>query len=125
MQVSKDHFLLAAKEIGQSGENDTLPYDIDAGFIRDKADELSSICFDLFQSIDARNQKNAVGYVNELTVASERLLAPSGSNGFRITTKIQPFWNLYLNGLGIAIAEANEKNRSASDLPPETSLSLM
>jgi hypothetical protein len=113
MQVSKDHFLLAAKEIGQSGENDTLPYDIDAGFIRDKADELSSICFDLFQSIDARNQKNAVGYVNELTVASERLLAPSGSNGFRITTKIQPFWNLYLNGLGIAIAEANEKNRSA------------
>lgn len=99
-------------EIGQSGENDTLPYDIDAGFFREKADELSAICFDLFQNIDARNQKNAVGYVNELTITSERLLAPSGSNGFRITTKIQPFWNLYLNGIGIAIAEANEGNRS-------------
>lgn len=112
MQVSKNHFWQAAMEIGQSGENDTLPYDADAGFLRDKADELSAICFDLFQNIDARNQKNAVGYMNELTVSSERLLAPSGSNGFRITTKIQPFWNLYLNGIGIAIAEANEGNRS-------------
>jgi len=113
LQVSRDHFLQAALEIGQSGENDILPYDIDAGFIRDKADEFSNICFELFQQINARNQKNAAAYVNGLTIGAERLLAPSGSNGFRITTKIHPFWNLYLNGLGIAIAEANENNRSA------------
>ena len=50
--------------------------------------------------------------MNELTVGSERLLVPSGSHGFRITTKIHPFWNLYLNGLGLAIAEANEGRRS-------------
>lgn len=113
MQVSRDHFLQAANEIGQSGENDTLPYDADAGFIRDMADELSDVCFNLFRDINQRTPKNAAGYVNELTVGSERLLAPSGSNGFRITTKIHPLWNLYLNGLGIAIAEANEGNRSA------------
>jgi len=113
MKVKKDHFLHAALEIGQSGENDTLPYDIDAGFIRDKSEELSQICFDLFQSIDARTEKNAAAYINELTIGAERLLAPSGSYGFRITTKIHPFWNLYLNGLGLAIAEANEGNRSA------------
>jgi len=113
LQVSRDHFLQAALEIGKSGENDTLPYDIDAGFVRDKAEDFSHICFNLFQLIDARNQKNAVAYVNELTIGAERLLAPSGSNGFRITTRIHPFWNLYLNGLGIAIAEANEGNRSA------------
>lgn len=112
MQVSRDHFLQAAHEIGRSGENDTLPYDIDAGFIRDMADEFSDICFNLFQKIDAGNKKSAVAYVNELTIGAERLLAPSGSNGFRITTRIHPFWNLYLNGLGIAIAEANEENRS-------------
>lgn len=45
---------------------------------------------------------------------SERLLVPAGSAGFRITTKIQPFWNIYSNawlsrlrkdwGLGEAIA---------------------
>ena len=110
--VEKDHFRRAAVEIGQSGENDTLPYDIDASFIRDKADELSEICIRLFQDIDARTPENAAGFVNGLTLGSERLLVPAGSHGFRITTKIHPFWNLYLNGLGFAIAEANESNRS-------------
>ena len=65
MEVKKGHFLHAALEIGQSGENDTLPYDIDAGFIRDKSEELSQICFELFQSIDSRSAKKAAAYVNE------------------------------------------------------------
>lgn len=113
MEVKRDHFLKAAKEIGLSGENDTLPYDIDAGFIREKAEELSEICFELFRLVDAKSVKDAAAFVNELTVGAERLLAPSGSHGFRITTKIHPFWNLYLNGLGLAIAEVNERNRSS------------
>jgi hypothetical protein len=113
LNVTWDHFLRAAFEIGQSGENDTLPYDIDAAFIRDKAEGLSQICYDLFQSIDVKASKDAVAFMNGLTIGSERLLAPSGSHGFRITTKIHPFWNLYLNGLGLAIAEANEGHRSA------------
>lgn len=113
MQISRDHFLRAAVEIGQSGDNDTLPYDIDAGFIRDKSDVLADICFALFQGIDQKSISEARTLLNELTVVAERLLAPAGSNGFRITTKIHPFWNLYLNGLGLAIAEANEPNRSA------------
>lgn len=112
MKIQVDHFLRAALEIGQNGENDTIPYDIDAAFIRDKSEELSSICFGLFQSIDARSTKKAAEFVNELMVGAERLLVPVGSHGFRITTKIHPFWNLYLNGLGLAIAEANERNRS-------------
>lgn len=110
--VEQEHFRRAALEIGQSGENDTLPYDIDAGFIRDKADDLAQICFQLFEQIDGKSIKNAASFVNELTIGSERLLVPAGSHGFRITTKIHPFWNLYLNGLGFAIAEANEGNRS-------------
>lgn len=56
--------------------------------------------------------QNAARFVNGLTVGSERLLVPTGAHGFRITTKINAFWNLYLNGLGFAIAEANEGNRS-------------
>lgn len=51
--------------------------------------------------------------MNGLAIVAERLLVPSGPHGFRITTKIHPFWNLYLNGLGLAIAEANEAQRSA------------
>ncbi|TAX39732.1 hypothetical protein [Rhizobium leguminosarum] len=51
MEVKREHFVRAALEIGQSGENDTLPYDIDAAFIRDKSGDLAQICFDLFQTI--------------------------------------------------------------------------
>lgn len=112
LQVSRDHFLRAAFEIGQSGDNDTLPYDIDSGFIRDQSENLSNICFELFQEIDRKEISDARTVLNGLTVVSERLLAPAGSNGFRITTKIHAFWNLYLNGLGLAIAEANEPHRS-------------
>lgn len=112
ISVERDHFRRAAIEIGQSGENDTLPYDIDAGFIRDKAEELSQICILLFESVNEKSANDAAGFMNELTIGSERLLVPAGSHGFRITTKIHPFWNLYLNGLGFAIAEANERNRS-------------
>ncbi|WP_299680562.1 RNA-directed DNA polymerase [uncultured Roseobacter sp.] len=112
LNVEKDHFRRAALEIGQSGENDTLPYDIEAGFIRDKADDLAEICIRLFENVNARPACNARAFMNKLTVGAERLLVPAGSYGFRITTKIHPFWNLYLNGLGFAIAEANEPNRS-------------
>lgn len=112
LSVKIEHFQRAALEIGQSGENDTLPYDIDAGFIRDKAEELAKICFQFFERVDVKSVKDAAAFMNELTIASERLLVPAGSHGFRITTKIHPFWNLYLNGLGFAIAEANESSRS-------------
>lgn len=113
LEVTRDRFFRAALEIGQNGENDTLPYDIDAAFIRDKSEDLSAICFNLFKFIDTKSAKDAAAFMNEITIGSERLLTPSGSHGFRITTKIHPFWNLYLNGLGLAIAEANEGHRSA------------
>lgn len=112
MEVKREHFVQAALEIGKSGDNDTLPYDIDSSFVRDKAEGLSQICFELFRLLDSKSFKDAKNFINELTIGSERLLAPSGSHGFRITTKLHPFWNLYLNGLGLAIAEANEPQRS-------------
>lgn len=113
IKVDKNHFLRAALEIGQSGENDTLPYDIDAAFIKEKSDDLADICINLFGEIESGNVGRPANFMSGLTIISERLLVPSGSHGFRITAKIHPFWNLYLNGLGLAIAEANEGNRSA------------
>jgi hypothetical protein len=113
INVDKGHFLHAALEIGQNGENDTLPYDIDAAFIKGQHEKIAEICIILFNDIESRKVAEQVSFMNGLTVASERLLVPSGSHGFRITAKIHPFWNLYLNGLGLAIAEANEPNRSS------------
>jgi hypothetical protein len=77
LNVTRDHFLRAACEIGQSGENDTLPYDVDAAFIRDKAEDLSNICSALFQLIDAKSVKDAAAFMNGLTIGSERLLVDS------------------------------------------------
>ncbi|WP_060609282.1 RNA-directed DNA polymerase [Aureimonas altamirensis] len=112
IKIDINHFVRAALEIGHSGDNDTLPYDLDAGFVKEKAENLATLCFDLFQSIETGKVGKAVNFMNGLAIASERLLVPSGPHGFRITTKIHPFWNLYLNGLGLAIAEANESQRS-------------
>ncbi|MGO7960824.1 RNA-directed DNA polymerase [Rhizobium leguminosarum] len=112
MEVKREHFARAASEIGKSGDNDTLPYDIDSSFVRDQAEGLAQLCFELFTLLDNKSFKDAKNFINELTVGSERLLVPSGSHGFRITTKLHPFWNLYLNGIGLAIAETNEPQRS-------------
>jgi len=112
-KVEKAHFLRAGLEIGQNGENDTLPYDLDAAFIKDKAADLAAACLALFQGIETGAFGKPISFMNGLAIVAERLLVPSGPHGFRITTKIHPFWNLYLNGLGLAIAEANEGQRSA------------
>ncbi len=113
VKIEKYHFFRAALEIGHSGDNDTLPYDLDAGFIKDKAADLAALCLALFQGVETGAFGKPVTFMNGLVIGAERLLVPSGPHGFRITTKIHPFWNLYLNGLGLAIAEANEGQRSA------------
>lgn len=112
IKVDINCFLRAAREIGHSGDNDTLPYDIDSEFVKEKADDLAAVCLDLFSKIEAVKAGNRAEFMSGLSIGAERLLVPSGPHGFRITTKIHPFWNLYLNGLGLAIAEENEKQRS-------------
>ena len=112
IKVDINHFVRAALEIGHSGDNDTLPYDLDASFVKERADDLAALCLDLFRNIETGKVGKAVSFMNGLAIAAERLLVPSGPHGFRIATKIHPFWNLYLNGLGLAIAEANESQRS-------------
>lgn len=110
--VSEAHFLRAAREIGKSGDNDTLPYDPDARFIKESAEGIANLCRSLFDHIAAIDtDDNAKGFLNGLELFSERLLAPAGAHGFRIVTKIHPFWSVYLNGLGIAIGEAVEATR--------------
>lgn len=113
VDVKKDHFVRSAAEIGFNGDNDTLPYDIDSAFIKDKSTDLAEICITLYKHIESLSRDKAVKYVSALNISNEKLLVPTGSHGFRLTTKIHPFWNLYLNGIGLAIAEANENRRSS------------
>ncbi|MGJ3434909.1 RNA-directed DNA polymerase [Serratia sp. Je.1.23.a] len=110
--VKIDHFIRAIDDIGSHGDNDMLPFDIDTIFISDSKDKLAKIAFCFFERLEKDGKTNAGNILNSTQIYSERLLSPTGASGFRISTKIHPFWNIYLNGIAIAIAEKNEVNRS-------------
>ena len=110
--VTLEHFKRAASDIGSHGDNDTLPFDIDNRFIKEKHESLAVLAYDYFVQLDHGSHKQAAKAINALHLFSERLLVPTGPEGFRITTKIHPFWNIYINGLGVAIAEKHETERS-------------
>ncbi len=106
-----EHFIRAAEDIGVNGGNDTLPFDIDNRFVKDQGQELAEIAYSYFSELNAMSKREARQAITALTVFSERLLVPTGPAGFRITTMLHPFWNIYFNGLGISIAEKHEPSR--------------
>ncbi|CAN7412057.1 RNA-directed DNA polymerase [Duganella sp. LjRoot269] len=109
---AKHHFERATIEIAAHGDNDTLPFDLDVRFCGDRADALASIAFGFYQELRNGPIKENQERIAGMHVFSERLISPSGPAGFRVVTKIHPFWNIYLNGLAIAIAEVLEPRRS-------------
>ncbi|WP_407223089.1 RNA-directed DNA polymerase [Enterobacter roggenkampii] len=110
--VKLEHFIRAIEDVGAHGDNDMLPFDIDTVFISESKEQIANIAFDFFKRLEKDGRPNARNILNGIQVYSERLLSPTGASGFRISTKIHPFWNVYLNGLAIAIAEINESKRS-------------
>lgn len=109
------HFERAALEVAKRGDNDTLPFDMDLRFCGDSAQALAAIANGFYTELrDSQSAKENHERIAALQVYSERLLSPSGPAGFRVVTKIHLFWNIYLNGLAIAIAEAFEPHRSPS-----------
>ena len=111
-EVTLDHFRRAIADVSAHGDNDTLPFDIDNRFISESREDLASLAFQFSNRLEKVDRKTARSLIDELPVFSERLLVPTGAAGFRITTKVHPFWNIYFNGLGIAIAEKLEPERS-------------
>lgn len=108
------HFERAAREVSKHGDNDTLPFDMDVRFCGDEAEALAAIAYGFYSELrDSAAAKDNHERIAALHIHSERLLAPSGPAGFRVVTKIHLFWNIYLNGLAIAIAEAFESHRSS------------
>ncbi len=112
MKLELRHFSRAVADVIAHGDNDMLPFDIDNRFIKDNGDLISKMAFDLFSKLEKDGQKKTIEKLNSIPIFTERLLSPTGSNGFRISTKIHPFWNIYLNGLAVSIAEKNENRRS-------------
>ena len=111
--VQRDHCIRAIKDISDYGDNDILPFDIDNRFFRDKIDDLQDLLFAFASRMDKKQPRDAAEELKRFTIFSERLLAPAGYSGFRITTKIHPFWNAYLNAIAIALAAVHEPKRSS------------
>jgi len=105
------HFSVAAADVGANGDNDTLPFDVDVRFVNEKQQDLAELAWQFFTRLRVLPDDELRGRMRSLPVFFERILVPAGAAGFRISTKIHPFWNIYLNGLGAAIAEAHEPNR--------------
>lgn len=111
-KVQQKHFEQAIIDIIKNGDNDILPFDIDRRFIEKHSQTLTELAFKYFEILEKEGSKEIKKKLKSLLLFSERLLSPTGSTGFRIATKIHPFWNFYFNGLGVAIAEAHEPKRS-------------
>ena len=114
LKPTLDHFERAAREAAAHGDNDTLPFDLDVRFCGDRAKELATIAFGFYGELRDGPAKDNHERIAGMRIYSERLIAPSGPAGFRVVTKIHPFWNIYLNGLAIAIAEALEPQRKTT-----------
>lgn len=110
-EVTLEHFLRAAADIGAHGDNDTLPFDVDTNFVSAKQNELAEVAFGFSEELRKDSVSNSKNKIAALTVFSERLLVATGASGFRVTTKLHPFWSIYFNGLGVAIADQLEQRR--------------
>lgn len=110
--ITSLHVGRAIDDVAAHGDNDILPFDIESRFLGEKRSELVEQVTALADQIARKTDEDLKGFFKQQTVPHERLLAPAGYTGFRTTTKIHPFWNLYLNAVGVAIAEAHEPTRS-------------
>jgi hypothetical protein len=106
------HFERAISDVAAHGDNDTLPFDIDNRFIAENQAALAQLAFAYSQTLQGLDEQATRNAINGLHIFCERLLSPAGAAGFRTTTKIHPFWNIYFNGLGVAVAELHEPSRS-------------
>ncbi len=111
--VREVHCRRALEDIAAHGDNDVLPFDIDNRFFKDAIEEISLLLSNFVLGMERKQPKDAQKTLKGLDFYSERLLSPAGYSGFRVTTKIHPFWNAYLNALAIGLAEIHEPRRSS------------
>lgn len=109
--LKEEHFVRSINDIVKNGDNDTLPIDVDVAFLRESKDQLVKQALKFSASLEKFGTHYTKNVFSKIPFFSERLLTPAGPTGFRVTTKIHPFWNMYFNALGVAIAERHEPNR--------------
>lgn len=89
-----------------------LPFDMDTRFIKESAEPLAELSIKLYKHLCDKDPSEITKVFNNLNIQHQKILCQSGSTGFRWATKTHPFWNLFLNGICIALAEENEPARN-------------
>lgn len=109
--LTLDHCKRAICDAATFGDNDVLPFDVDTKFVAECEEQLALALLEMGQSLERKTARDCKATLNGVQIFSERLLAPVGQSGFRIITKIHPFWNLYFNSIAVALAELHEPER--------------
>lgn len=111
-KLTLDHCRRAVSDVAMFGDNDVVPFDVDTKFVADCSEDFADALLSVGHHLEQKAPSDCKSTLHGVQISSERLLAPVGQSGFRITTKIHPFWNLYLNAVAVTLAELHEPQRA-------------
>jgi len=107
--LPKMAFELAVQNIVEYGDTDIFPFPIETYVLYDKKDEVVKLLRQAYSYFQQCFEQHRPSHI--------RTLVPIGVSGFRWATQQDPFWNAFLLGSTIAIADKIEKAR----IPPVSS----
>lgn len=87
-EIYRKNIRRAVKNVVSYGDTDILPYSFENVLIRKNEENFISLVENM--SSDFKNQ------IEQLSPQFESTLIPTGYNGYRWVTQIDPFWNAYL-----------------------------
>jgi hypothetical protein len=101
--LPKTAFDLAVRNIDAHGDTDIFPFPIENYVLRDKQDDVVKLLRQTYSYFDKCFGQHRPHHIRTLT--------PVGISGFRWATQQDPFWNAFLLGSTIALADQIEAAR--------------
>lgn len=111
----RKHFDLAVKNIARYGDTDVFPYPIEKHIFFDCHKQVVDLLEEAHKEFMPKSGATDGSYLDMFPPVNAHALAPVGAMGFRWATQLDPFWNAYLLGLAIALAESIEATRVPID----------
>ena len=104
----KDFFKAAIKNVYKHGDTDIIPFPIENRILHDEIDATAGLLENAYKRFDTQFAQLSPGDI--------RSPVPVHHVGFRWATQLDPFWNAYLLGCVLSIAEKIEDTRLAADV---------
>ncbi len=99
----KEFFEAAVQNIVNFGDTDIFPFPIENHIIYDQRDEFAKLLRKSYSQFKECFVLHPPNHINTLS--------PVGLNGFRWATQQDPFWNAFLLGVTLSLAEKIETSR--------------